>query len=56
MNEGLLEYLKKEREQEWRAELRNQISSLRGDYVALDTSMPFDKALVEFLIQRSRRR
>jgi uncharacterized protein (DUF58 family) len=41
---------------DWRAELRNQISSLRGDYVALDTSMPFDKALVEFLIQRSRRR
>jgi len=41
---------------DWRAELRNQISTLRGDYVALDTSMPFDKALVEFLIQRSRRR
>ena len=41
---------------DWRAELRKQISTLRGDYVALDTSMPFDKALVEFLIQRSRRR
>jgi len=41
---------------DWRTELYNQISTLRGDYVALDTSMPFDKALVEFLIQRSRRR
>ncbi len=40
----------------WRTELRDRISALRGDYVALDTSMPFDKALVEFLIQRSRRR
>jgi uncharacterized protein (DUF58 family) len=40
----------------WRSELRERISAMHGDYVALDTSMPFDKALVEFLIQRSRRR
>lgn len=41
---------------QWRAELKKRITALRGDYVALDTSMPFDAALVEFLIQRSRRR
>ncbi|MFQ5807271.1 MAG: DUF58 domain-containing protein [Phycisphaerae bacterium] len=41
---------------DWRAELRDRISALRGDYVPLDTSVKFDKALVEFLIQRSRRR
>lgn len=40
----------------WRDELRARIQAIRGDYVALDTSMPFDKALVEFLIQRSKRR
>jgi len=40
----------------WRDELRDQIAALKGDYVALDTSMKFDKALVEFLVQRSRRR
>lgn len=40
----------------WRAELKQRIAAMRGDYVALDTSMPFDKALVEFLIQRSKRR
>lgn len=42
--------------QRWRDDLRDRIQALRGDYVALDTSMPFDKALVEFLIQRSKRR
>ena len=41
---------------DWRAELRDSITALKGDYVPLDTSMKFDKALVEFLIQRSRRR
>lgn len=40
----------------WRQALRTEISALRADYVPLDTSMPFDKALVEFLIRRSRRR
>jgi uncharacterized protein (DUF58 family) len=40
----------------WRRELREQISALRADYVPLDTSVSFDKALVEFLIQRQRRR
>lgn len=40
----------------WRRELADQILAMRGDYVALDTSMPFDKALVEFLAQRARRR
>lgn len=40
----------------WRAELERRISAMRGDYVPLDTSMPFDKALTEFLVQRSRRR
>ncbi len=41
---------------EWRESLRSEISAMRADYVALDTSVPFDKALVEFLVQRSRRR
>lgn len=40
----------------WRADLRAKVQAMRGDYVALDTSMPFDKALVEFLVQRSKRR
>lgn len=40
----------------WRDELRTKIQAIRGDYVALDTAMPFDKALVEFLTQRSKRR
>jgi uncharacterized protein (DUF58 family) len=41
---------------DWRAELRRQLQAVRADYLALDTSMPFDRALVEFLQQRSRRR
>jgi len=41
---------------DWRSELQGQIAVLKGDYVPLDTSMKFDKALVEFLLQRSRRR
>lgn len=41
---------------DWREELKDRISAMKGDYVSLDTSMKFDKALVEFLVQRSRRR
>lgn len=40
----------------WRSELRQRLEAARADYVPLDTSLPFDKALVEFLLQRSRRR
>lgn len=40
----------------WRGELHDRITALRADYVPLDTSMPFDKALIEFLAQRQRRR
>lgn len=40
---------------DWRAELAEELAALRADYVALDTAMPFDKALVEFLVQRQRR-
>ena len=31
---------------------REKCNNLRIDYVPLDTSMPFDKALTEYLIQR----
>jgi len=41
---------------DWRQSLHDRIAAMRGDYLPLDTSMPFDKALVEFLTQRSRRR
>jgi uncharacterized protein (DUF58 family) len=40
----------------WRADLRTRIQAVQADYVPLDTSVPFDRALVEFLIQRQRRR
>lgn len=40
---------------DWREGLRTRLAATRADYLALDTSMPFDKALVEFLMQRSRR-
>ncbi len=40
----------------WRKALSTQVSAMRADYVPLDTSQPFDKALVEFLLQRQRRR
>ena len=40
---------------EWRQGLRDQFATVQADYVALDTSMPFDRALVEFLHQRGRR-
>ncbi|MBN2446074.1 MAG: DUF58 domain-containing protein [Phycisphaerae bacterium] len=40
----------------WRDMLRTQLAAAHCDYLALDTAMPFDRALVEFLVQRSRRR
>ena len=36
---------------EWRNSLRNRIAGMKADYLALDTSIRFDKALVEFLVQ-----
>lgn len=39
----------------WRDDLAKRLAGIKADYVPLDTSMPFDKALVEFLAQRSRR-
>ncbi len=38
-----------------RARYRKECYSAGADYVALDTSMPFDKALVEYLSQRKAR-
>lgn len=40
---------------EFREAYREGCSRLRIDYVPLDTSMPFDKALTEYLIQRQSR-
>ncbi len=40
---------------EFRQRYREGCDSLRIDYVPLDTSMPFDKALTEYLIQRQNR-
>jgi uncharacterized protein (DUF58 family) len=40
---------------ELRARYRKECFSAGADYVALDTSMPFDKALVEYLSQRKAR-
>ncbi len=40
---------------EFRERFREGCSNLRIDYVPLDTSMPFDKALTEYLIQRQSR-
>jgi uncharacterized protein (DUF58 family) len=37
---------------EFRSSYREGCSRLRIDYVPLDTSMPFDKALTEYLLQR----
>ena len=36
-------------------EYRNQCLSIRADFITVDNSMTFDKALVEFLAQRQRR-
>ena len=41
--------------EQWRADLRQRLLANHVDYVPLDTATPFDKALVEFLIQRSHR-
>ena len=41
--------------EELRTKYRNECLSMGADYVALDTSMPFDKALVEYLSQRKAR-
>ena len=41
--------------EEFREAYREGCSNLRIDYVPLDTSMPFDKALTEYLIQRQSR-
>jgi uncharacterized protein (DUF58 family) len=38
--------------QEFRDDFRQRCNNLRIDYVPLDTSMPFDKALTEYLLQR----
>ena len=40
---------------EFRETFRAGCSNLRIDYVPLDTSMPFDKALTEYLIGRQAR-
>lgn len=42
--------------QRWRAELAHQCAAARVDYVPLDTAQPFDRALLEFLGRRRRRR
>jgi uncharacterized protein (DUF58 family) len=41
--------------EEFREAYREGCNNLRIDYVPLDTSMPFDKALTEYLIQRQSR-
>jgi len=41
--------------EEFRNAYRDGCNQLRIDYVPLDTSMPFDKALTEYLIQRQSR-
>ena len=42
--------------EEYRARFRRECSSTRIDYVELDTSIPFDKALLGYLLARSQRR
>jgi hypothetical protein len=34
---------------------RRETAALRGDFVRVDTSMTFDRALVQFLVDRQRR-
>jgi len=41
--------------EEFRGRLREECSGANIDYVAMDTSVSFDKALLEYLIQRQRR-
>ena len=40
---------------ELRQQFRRECLNMGADYVALDTSMPFDRALVEYLSQRQAR-
>lgn len=41
--------------EEFRAKYRSECARAKIDYIELDTSMQFDKALTEYLIRRSRR-
>ncbi len=41
--------------QEFIAEYRRQCQAVKADFVTVDNSMTFDKALTQFLLQRSRR-
>ena len=41
--------------QELRGRFQKECFSIGADYVPLDTSMPFDKALTEYLFQRQAR-
>jgi uncharacterized protein (DUF58 family) len=41
--------------EEFRSTYREGLNNLRVDYVPLDTSMPFDRALTEYLLQRQSR-
>ena len=41
--------------EEFREQYREGCNNLRIDYVPLDTSMPFDTALTEYLLQRQSR-
>jgi uncharacterized protein (DUF58 family) len=40
---------------EFRGQYQRECRSMGADYVPLDTSMRFDKALVEYLVQRKAR-
>jgi len=42
--------------EEFRSRFRTECAGARIDYVELDTSIPFDKALLKYLISRSARR
>ncbi|MDO4587571.1 MAG: DUF58 domain-containing protein [Planctomycetia bacterium] len=42
--------------EEYRHRFRRECNATKIDYVELDTSIPFDKALLEYLISRSNRR
>jgi hypothetical protein len=41
--------------EEFRQHYREECAKANIDYVAMDTSVSFDKALLEYLIQRQRR-
>jgi hypothetical protein len=40
---------------DFRSRLEKSCNELRIDYVPLDTSMPYDKALLEYLLSRRQR-